>query len=120
MHHPLVECIPLYSMLLGKTIKLKDCILISAFSCPLFISSFKSRDLIVFLAIGKTQVDFFSLDIEGADLLVLKTIPWDKVNIKLVMIEVAHSDVNAIITVMYNAGYTEFRRTEYDIIFEKK
>ena len=66
------------------------------------------------------QVDFFSLDIEGAELVVLKTIPWDKVNIKLVMIETAHSEENEIITVMYNAGYRLYKRTMWDIIFEKK
>lgn len=34
-------------------------------------------------AINMTTVDFFSIDIEGAELDVLKTIPWDKVLIKV-------------------------------------
>ena len=30
-------------------------------------------------AIGNPKVDYFSLDVDGPDLQVLKTIPWDKV-----------------------------------------
>jgi hypothetical protein len=37
----------------------------------------------ILLAIGQTQVDFFSLDVEGHELKILKTIPWHKVNIKV-------------------------------------
>ena len=44
------------------------------------------------LALDNPRVDFLSLDIEGAELAVLKTIPWDKVDIELVMIEINHSD----------------------------
>ena len=34
-------------------------------------------------AIGNPAVDYFSLDIEGVELDVLKTIPWDTVDIKV-------------------------------------
>ena len=34
-------------------------------------------------AIGNPSIDYFSLDIEGAELAVLKTIPWEKVDIKV-------------------------------------
>ena len=34
-------------------------------------------------AVGNPVVDFFSLDVEGAELEILKTIPWDKVHIKV-------------------------------------
>lgn len=34
-------------------------------------------------ALNRTQVDYFSLDIEGDELAVLKTIPWDRVDIKV-------------------------------------
>ena len=40
------------------------------------------------LATGIKHVDFFSLDVEGAELDILNTIPWDKVDIDLVMVEV--------------------------------
>ena len=48
------------------------------------------------LALGNPTVDFLSLDIEGAELAVLKTLPWDKVDIELVMIEINHSDKQEI------------------------
>jgi hypothetical protein len=36
----------------------------------------------ILLALGNPTVDIFSLDIEGAELKVLETIPWSKVKIK--------------------------------------
>lgn len=35
------------------------------------------------LALNVTTVDYFSLDVEGAEFSVLKTIPWEKVDIKV-------------------------------------
>ena len=37
----------------------------------------------IMLAIGNPRVDLFSLDVEGAEMGILKTIPWDKVEIRL-------------------------------------
>ena len=37
----------------------------------------------ILFAIGNPSVDYFSLDIEGVELAVLKTIPWNKVDIKV-------------------------------------
>ena len=37
----------------------------------------------ILLAIGNPVIDYFSLDIEGVELDVLKTIPWEKVHIKV-------------------------------------
>ena len=37
----------------------------------------------ILLALGNPTVDFFSLDVEGAELDILKTIPWSKVRIKV-------------------------------------
>ncbi|XP_045159525.1 protein Star-like [Mercenaria mercenaria] len=41
----------------------------------------------ILLAIGKMDIDYFSLDVEGAESGVLHTIPWDKLNIKMFSIE---------------------------------
>lgn len=35
------------------------------------------------LALNITVIDYFSLDVEGSELNVLKTIPFDKINIKV-------------------------------------
>jgi len=39
------------------------------------------------LAIGQFRVDYFSLDVEGAELAILKTIPFDKVYIDVISLE---------------------------------
>jgi hypothetical protein len=43
------------------------------------------------LALGNPQIDYFSLDIEGAEMVVLETVPWDKVNMTLLSIEMNHA-----------------------------
>lgn len=37
----------------------------------------------VLLAHGRTSIDYLSLDVEGHELKILKTVPWDKVEIKV-------------------------------------
>ena len=39
------------------------------------------------LAVGQTEVDYFSLDVEGPELEILQTIPFDKIYIKVITIE---------------------------------
>ncbi|CAG7721362.1 unnamed protein product [Allacma fusca] len=41
----------------------------------------------VLLAINRTTVDFFSLDVEGSELDILRTVPFDKVIFKVITIE---------------------------------
>ena len=56
-------------------------------------------------ALGNPVVDFFSLDVEGSEEGVLGSIPWDKVDIRVVLVEVEHSDKPAIKELMENNGY---------------
>ena len=44
----------------------------------------------ILLAMGNTHLYFFSLDVEGQELYVLKTIPWDKVDISTLTVEYRH------------------------------
>ncbi|XP_022187984.1 protein Star isoform X2 [Nilaparvata lugens] len=44
------------------------------------------------LALNIKQVDYFSLDVEGSELDVLRTIPFDKVDIKTLSVEFVHVD----------------------------
>ena len=39
----------------------------------------------ILFAIGNPSVDYFSLDVEGVELDILKTIPWNKVDIKAII-----------------------------------
>ena len=40
------------------------------------------------LALGNPTVDFYSLDIEGAEFQVLSTVSWDKVDIRAFSVEI--------------------------------
>ena len=42
------------------------------------------------LALNRTTIDFFSLDVEGAELEVLKGIDFSKLNIRTMTVEYAH------------------------------
>ncbi len=37
----------------------------------------------ILLALGRTDVDYFSLDVEGSEYKILATIPWNKVKFKV-------------------------------------
>jgi hypothetical protein len=37
----------------------------------------------ILLAVGRTKVDYFSVDVEGSEMKILRTIPWHKVDIKV-------------------------------------
>ena len=41
------------------------------------------------LAINQAEIDYFSLDVEGAELNILQTIPFDKIKINIITIEYA-------------------------------
>ena len=45
-------------------------------------------------ALGNPVIDYLSLDIEGAELDVLKTIPFDELNIQLMSLEIIRKKLN--------------------------
>ncbi|XP_026286368.1 protein Star [Frankliniella occidentalis] len=59
------------------------------------------------LALNQTTIDYFSLDVEGAELDVLQTIPWSKVNIKVLSVEFIHGPQgkDALQNYMESLGY---------------
>ncbi|XP_047737147.1 uncharacterized protein LOC108678160 [Hyalella azteca] len=79
------------------------------------------------LALNVTTVDYFSLDVEGLELEVLKTIPWDKVHIKTLSVEHQHGvwSKDDLRRYMEQQGYwtynnvTKFRADFLDFIFVK-
>ncbi|XP_033762187.1 uncharacterized protein LOC117343795 [Pecten maximus] len=82
----------------------------------------------ILLALNQTTVDFFSLDVEGDELNVLKTIPFDKVNIKMLTVEYVHDTgrFSELQSYMEGKGYDTLLRMQRDdgsvndIIFRKK
>ncbi|XP_023336634.1 protein Star [Eurytemora carolleeae] len=59
----------------------------------------------IIMALGNPKIDFMSLDIEGVELAVLETIPWSKVDIETLLIEVEHSNSAAISSILQSHGY---------------
>ncbi|XP_076071786.1 uncharacterized protein LOC143043283 [Mytilus galloprovincialis] len=79
-------------------------------------------------AINVTHVDFFSLDVEGAELQVLKTIPFNKLDIEMMTVEFKHvpGGETELKNFVENNGYSSLIRMSHyngyanDIIFRKK
>ena len=78
------------------------------------------------MALDNPHIDYFSLDIEGAELPVLKTLPWDKINMTLLDVEVNHAGVifpgtrNDIRNFLSSQNYPYTKTVEIDDIFYNK
>ncbi len=46
----------------------------------------------ILLALNQTHVDYFSLDVEGLELDILKTIPFDRIQIDTLSVEYLHGE----------------------------
>ncbi|CAG0901790.1 unnamed protein product [Darwinula stevensoni] len=85
----------------------------------------EERNLVCFplesllVAIGQHNVDFFSLDIEGLDYDVLSNIPWDILNIQLLMVETNKGTREEILDFMADKKYRHVKKIYVDDIFEK-
>ncbi|XP_076102695.1 protein Star-like [Mytilus galloprovincialis] len=82
----------------------------------------------ILLAINVTRIDFFSLDVEGDELKVLQTLPFDQVDIEMMTVEYKHIDLGEDYLKNYveNKGYDSlvkighYRQWANDIIFKKR
>ena len=80
----------------------------------------------VLMALGNPHVDYFSLDIEGAEAPVLQNLPWDKVNVTSWTIEINHAgeifpeSQEDIRQLMYRKGYDLVGALHIDDVFFKK
>ena len=67
----------------------------------------------------------FSLDIEGAEFPVLKTLPWDKVDIKVLLVEIDHlgkvfeGDLKSFEEFIFSKGYKFHQAIEIDHVYIK-
>ena len=63
------------------------------------------------LALNRTTVDYFSLDVEGFELDILKTIPFDRLDITLLSVEYVHGRAGkeAYKQFMTSKGYSTYR-----------
>ena len=80
----------------------------------------------VLLAMGNPTIDYMSLDIEGGEIPVLKTIPWSKTNIKVVAIEANHvgaifpGTLSELRKIMKDNGYHFVETVEIDEVYVKR
>ncbi|CAL4136854.1 unnamed protein product, partial [Meganyctiphanes norvegica] len=76
----------------------------------------------ILAALNTSTVDYFSLDIEGDELEVLKSIPWDKVNIKTISIEFNHFPNGKEVFTQYleSQGYDLYCVHRIDLIFHRR
>ena len=78
------------------------------------------------MALQNPHVDYFSLDIEGAELKVLQTLPWNLVNVTLLSVEVNHAGIifdgtyQDIRNFMKGQGYEHIDKVRIDDIFLRK
>lgn len=64
-------------------------------------------------------VDYFSLDVEGSEIGVLRSIPFDKIDIRIISVEVVHSDRKAITSFLTRRKYKLHKKLTNDYIFVK-
>ena len=75
----------------------------------------------IMLALNRTKIDYFSLDVEGFELPILRTIPFDKLDISVVTAEYRHQvkwgehtndSLNDTVEFMNTKGYDLHSRVE--------
>ena len=82
----------------------------------------------VLKALNRTRVDYFSLDVEGDELSVLKTIPWGLVDIRMLTVEYIHQKgkYGELQKYMEKVGYNTVLKMQRDdggvndLIFQKR
>ncbi|ELT95653.1 hypothetical protein CAPTEDRAFT_197327 [Capitella teleta] len=65
------------------------------------------------LALNRTKIDYFSLDVEGQELAVLKTISFDKLDISVLSVEYLHTNKNKLKQFMKSKGYKLVKTLAY-------
>ncbi|XP_066951698.1 uncharacterized protein [Macrobrachium rosenbergii] len=72
----------------------------------------------VIKALGRTHIDFFSLDVERAEMGILDTIPWDKLSFSVLAIE--HATTDDLVAYLDERGYAHVASQSEDHIFVNK
>ena len=80
----------------------------------------------VLMALGNPHIDYFSLDVEGAEAMILQTLPWDKINVTSLTVETVHAgDIfpgsqDDIRHFMQQKGYDLVEALHIDDVFYRK
>lgn len=68
--------------------------------------------------IGRNEIDYFSLDVEGAEMHILNSIEWESINIDIFTIETDQFR-DQILSFMKGKGYKWMKRLQGDDVFQK-
>ena len=64
------------------------------------------------------MIDYFSLDVEEAEMSILQTIPWDKVTIRVFTIEfTTPATRTSVLDYMINRDYKLAKELQHDLVF---
>lgn len=76
----------------------------------------------ILLALNIKHIDVFSLDVEGAEVSILETVPFDKVDISMLNVEYQHvrGGSNFLQTYTESKGYVTVQKVFRDLIVKKK
>ena len=76
----------------------------------------------ILLALNRTDIDYLSLDIEGDELKVLKTVPFETVEFKIMTVECNHQKTQGQELRLYldSKGYQKVAMRTIDMVFMKK
>ncbi|EFX71561.1 hypothetical protein DAPPUDRAFT_255633 [Daphnia pulex] len=81
----------------------------------------------ILLAVGRTRVDYFSLDVEGAESRILSHVPWHLVDVKTLTVEITSRKeqvVNQVTSHMRSNGFNSagliMGQGYYDLVFVNK
>ncbi|KAK8379285.1 hypothetical protein O3P69_019272 [Scylla paramamosain] len=59
----------------------------------------------ILLSLNLTQLDFLSLDLEGAELKVLRTVPWERVRVRVLCVECNRVGASPLTHFLLSQGY---------------
>ena len=76
----------------------------------------------ILLALNIKHIDVFSLDVEGAEVLILDTVPFDKVDISMLNVEYQHvkGGSDFLQSYLQKKGYVTVKKVFRDLIVKKK
>ncbi len=60
-----------------------------------------------------TKIDFLSLDVEGFEMPILRSLPWDKLDISVIAVEYSHGKKPDYVKFMTSKGYRMHKDIHY-------
>ena len=83
---------------------------------PLILDTYCFPLYSMMLALNRTRIDYFSLDVEGVELEILRTIPFDKLDIAVLSVEYVHgTKPEDYLSFMQRHGYKMVKQMNFVI-----